>query len=546
MHYNDEYGRPHERPMSSTATLAEQGYPTPPPEPSESLPPNLGQWIAPHHQTFTQVVNWASRTYRYTFDEALKDSRTNALAMRRDPVIWTALRDRQIPTCQLEWQLIPDDPNNKEQEEHAHRLSDCLRDIPRFQQLKRVLLEKLFYGRYGAQLLTGWDFEKGYPRLNVTDWLPTNGDKIAVHWDGTPGLYVNMAHYQGTYPEKELTTTDRGPVHFLTPEEQEVFLWGSFEPEDADYFEGNLGGAVAGLGFRGRLYWYWWLRNTILSQFTNFTDRVASGWTVFFYEAGNADSKAEVLTAAKDQIQNNTLMFPRNRDGKSAYAGPGIERVEPSMNGAQLFLQTAQWLDEVIRAAILGEQLTTGTAPTGLGSGVADAHESTAERRTKYDAVDLQETMQDLVKMLHRYNAPAWGWPGMPCPRFEFLIDKPNVDEYLQAMQAGFEMGLEIDEDDAREVLGLPTPEEGHNILSQFKLQEMQMQQQMQMEQAQGQMQMQQQAAMAGAGGDPGAEGGEQGQGAPAQMAQGPGLVRYRKQRRRGRGRGRGIRRGRR
>jgi hypothetical protein len=528
MLYSNEYGRPHERAMSAEATPSEQGLPAPPAPLAAggSLPPNAGRLIAPHYQTFTSVVNWASRTYRYTFDEALKDSRTNALAMRRDPVIWSALRKRQRPTCQLEWQLIPDSPNDPKQEENARRLSDALKDVPNFQQLKRVLLEKLFYGRYGAQLVTAWDYAKGYPRLNITDWFPVNGDKIAVRWDGTPGLYVNMAHYAATYPDKEITVTDRGPVHFLTPAEREVFLWGSFEPEDADYFEGNLGGAVHGLGYRGRLYWYWWLRNTILSQFTNFTDRVASGWTVFFYEAGNEESRAEVYKAASDQIQNNTLLFPRNRDGQSAYSGPGIERVEPSMGGAQLFLQTAQWLDSVMTDAILGETLTTDTAPTGLGSGVASAHEGTAEQRTRYDAVDLRETLQELVNTLHRYNAPAWGWGGMPSPRFEFLIDKPDVGEYLQAMQAAYEMGLEIDEDDAREVLALPRPEEGHDVISQVKAQQRQMEAQLQMQQAQMGMEAQaQQQAGGGSGGQPG-------QPPEAGARPGPSKVRYRKDQR--------------
>ncbi|MEM4323591.1 MAG: hypothetical protein QXO37_07015, partial [Candidatus Nitrosocaldaceae archaeon] len=48
----------------------------------------------PHYITFSQLVNLGTRTYRYTFDEALRNNRVNALAMRRDPIVYYSLRMR--------------------------------------------------------------------------------------------------------------------------------------------------------------------------------------------------------------------------------------------------------------------------------------------------------------------------------------------------------------------------------------------------------------------------------------------------------------------
>jgi len=332
-----------------------------------------------------------------------------------------------------------------------------MKRIPQVQQLKRTLLEALFYGRYGVQLSFKWDYTNGGEReLVVKDWYPVNGDKIVFRYDGTPGILVNSVFYRG-----ETVGTDRGYAHFLTDDERECFLCHEFEPEDADFYEGILAGAVHGVGFRGRLYWFWWLRNNLMQIVMDFLQKVGTGITIFWYEAGNDASKAEVKTAAEEQIGNNVFLFPRNRDGQSAYAGPGIQRVEVSMQGADVLINLFNLLNGILRDYIMGETLTTDTAGTGLGSGVAEAHESTAERRTKYDAIDLDHTMQQLVNVLNRWNCP-----GNPTPTFHHIVDKPNVAEFMEAAKFGYEMGMALDEDDTREKLGLPAPEQGHSLLS--------------------------------------------------------------------------------
>src|SRR5579883_2385646 len=47
----------------------ESGFPLPKPQKSRRLPPGGGIYDVPHYLTFSQIVNYASRTYRYTFDE---------------------------------------------------------------------------------------------------------------------------------------------------------------------------------------------------------------------------------------------------------------------------------------------------------------------------------------------------------------------------------------------------------------------------------------------------------------------------------------------
>src|SRR5262245_8506418 len=95
----------------------ELGYPFPEAQrPESGLPPGGGRWTVPHFQSFTSLVNAATRIYRWQFDEALRQSHKNALAWRRDPVVFEALRARQMPTAQLAWHLEPQDEDDEEQQ----------------------------------------------------------------------------------------------------------------------------------------------------------------------------------------------------------------------------------------------------------------------------------------------------------------------------------------------------------------------------------------------------------------------------------------------
>lgn len=60
----------------------------------------------------------------------------------------------------------------------------------------------------------------------------------------------------------------------------------------------------------------------------------AGGIMVFFYDAGNKDSKDQVAAAATKQWRNNAFLFPRYRDAKEG--GPGVMHIDASNAGAGL------------------------------------------------------------------------------------------------------------------------------------------------------------------------------------------------------------------
>jgi hypothetical protein len=435
----------------------EHGAPFPEPIRSEHRPPGDGRFPLAHFQTFSQIVNYASHTYRWRFDEALRHHRENALAIRRDPVVMDALRSRQIPTAQLPWHLETENDQDSRQAEAVETLTKIIETIPRFQQLRMHLLEALWWGRYGVRLVYQWDFSQGKKRLRVRDFVPIHGDKLIFKWSGQPGILVH-ATFPGSWQ-----MTDRGRAHFFSPEEREAILIHKHEPEDADFFEGELAGQIHGVGIRSRIYYLWYLRQQVTAMMMDFLERVgAGGLTVYYYEHGNPQSEAEVTKAAEAQFRNNFILFPRYRDASTG--GPGIERIEPSQAGAQLLASlVTDYFDARIRSFILGQTQVRDAAGAGLGSGVSDFLEGNLGRLIKYDAINLQETLTaDLVAVLQRYM-----YPDLPPIRFVHDLDKPNAVETLQAAQAFYEMGGTLDEDQLRSILGLEKPQPGHSMLSQ-------------------------------------------------------------------------------
>lgn len=436
----------------------EAGFPLPEAPADPHIVPGLGADALPHYLTFSQITNWANRTYRWGHDEALRASRTNALAIRRDPVIMDALRTRQIPLVQLSWHLECENDQDQRQAEGVAFCTKTIEETPRFQQLKMHLAEALWYGRYGVDLEYEWNWRDGQKYMRIRGYKPINGDKILFKFSGAAGVLVH-ATYPGTWQ-----TTEMGRAHFFTPREREQIILHRHEPEDSDFFEPELAGSLQGVGIRGRIYWLWYLRSQVTAFLMDYLERMgAGGLTVYYYEAGNLKSLQEVKTAAETQWRNNGLLFPRYRDGSTG--GPGIQVVDSSPAGAQLIQAlVTDYYDRIIRGYIVGEGAEDAKG-SGLGSGISDYLEGEKGRRIKYDAVNLQETLTlDLVRPLQKYS------PYRDCPPFRFVfdIDKPNTAEIMGAAQAFYEMGGAVDEDHLRSIVGLEKPQQGHSILSKM------------------------------------------------------------------------------
>jgi hypothetical protein len=440
----------------------ELGYLPPPAVPNGDLPPGDGRWAVPQFQSFAALYEPGYRGQRWTIDEAMAHSAANARVMRNDLSIFDPLRSRQMPTSLLSWHLEPDDENNPSEQTAIQLHENILRRFPYWQRFLMHQLEALWYGKVACQLRYRWDFTKPNPFTGNRRLVPTghqyfNGDKLRIRFDGSVGVLVHP-QFEGT---KE--STDLGWAHFLTPTERECFVVHQHEPEDADWLDPHLAGGVHGYGIRGRVYWFWYLKKELQSLMLNYAERFANGLTLWFYDASNKAAKNEMADALSSQAGATNLLVPRWGAGRDQNT---VERIEVGSAQPQFLRQIIEEdLNGSIRRFILGQTLSSDTAPTGLGSGVAEAHMDTLSKIIKYDAQNLQETItRDLISVLYRYNAP-----GVTPARFVFDLDMPNATEVLGNAQILQQMGLAVDGEHLYQVTGLPKPVQGDTALTKLQ-----------------------------------------------------------------------------
>lgn len=439
-------------------TPEEYGLPLPPPKPLDpsGQPRGDAHLPVPHPALFQGMMNLQNRSYYYQFDEAMAHSRENAERMRLDPVIDACMRLRTYPTSLLTNHIAPDDDTDPFQVECAAEAERLLSYLPGFLFAKRWLLyEGEFVGRAGVQVRTEWVNKRGRNWHMPTAFTMVSGDKLIFRYSDEVGVLVGSGFGLNT------VTTERGAAYMLNPEEREQMIVHNFEPEDVSYYKPQMAGAIKGTGLRGKLYWLWALKVRVWAMGMDFLQWFAKGLMVYYFDHGNDEHRNEVRQWIEAQNGNTAIMFPRFRDGSPGYKP--IERFDVS-TASPAFIQSliTQYFDDLFKLCILGQTLTSGTASTGLGSGVSNAHQQTFENFVKYDAVALQETLtRDFLAPFYRNN-----FPGVPVGRWMIEVDNPNVQQMVESAQALYQMGAAIPEGVLLEATGLPEVKPGDTILT--------------------------------------------------------------------------------
>lgn len=448
--------------MSTDLTPEEHGLPSPPPPPIDPKGQPLGDAMFPvaHPSMFQGSANWSNRSYIAAHDEAVAHSRENAERMALDPVIGACLRLRTYPTSLLTTHVDPDDDEDPFQVACAMKAQKLLSNLPGFLFAKRWLLsDGTFKGRSGTQMRWQWAPKKDKVWHMPTGFRMIDGDKLVFGWDDRVGILVTSSFGA---PIERLGTSERGRVYYASPSEREQLLVHEFEPEDTSFYKPNMAGAIHGTGLRGKLYWLWALKVRVWSMGMDFLQWFARGLTVYYFKSGNQEHYNQIKSWVEAQDGSSSLFMPWLPGPRDEGYKP-IERFEAS-TASPAFIQQliTTYFDDLFKLNILGQTLTSGTAPTGLGSGVAEAHQSTFENFVKYDAIALGETLtRDLLRPFYRVN-----FPGVPCGRWVFEVDDPNIQQMIENAQALYQMGAAIPEEPLLEAAGIPQPKTGQTILT--------------------------------------------------------------------------------
>jgi len=447
----------------------------PTPDKDQDIPQQEAQqppaMLLPHMKQFVAEFQTPARTYRFSFDEALKRSKPDALAMRRDGHILSLLQARTLPVLGAEWCVKSDDDTYKDQ---ATKYQKLIEKTPRLLQLRKCLLEAVWFGRYGVQFAFGKVNVGGEEMTGITAWKPVNGDKISFREDGTPAIRINpkFANHlksQGATidgPDVNTTWSDQGTVLILDkPEYRSRFAVHVHEIEDADYMEPELAGAVGGVGLRHYCYWIWWLRQEVMEWLLSYLEMMgAGGLTIVGYDQSNPNGLTNAKAAFKERATVVYLPIPPGADKQTNI----VQRVEPSGTGNDIF---SGWIDgyfnAILTRLIIGQDLSSKSGATGLGSGVADLQASVKECIHRYDAKNLNETeTQQILNTLIELNEPHTDY----CLRCETVLTKVDPEKGLQAVKQAYDMGAEIPESCVLGLANVPEPKEGEKTLSNPEL----------------------------------------------------------------------------
>ncbi len=411
---------------------------------------------------FNAIYNNMSRLYYAWFDEALHDNFRNAYRMKLDPMISTCLEVRAVPTALLGGDVMPQDDDDEVQLAAAKRINADLQALPGFAAIRRALLVNgIFTGVSGAQIVWRWVNVKGVLRMRPAAVSHVDGDSIAIDYSGWPAIRVQA----GLFNSDQVIPDVQGMVYRLTAEDRESFVLFKHNPQAAEYWRPHAARSVVGSGLRNRLYWLWALKSQLWQMSLDYLTWFARGMTFIYYEYGNNTHLQDLQTAMKHQDGSSAIYYPVMRDPANPsqpYFPKPFEHVQVGTANAT-FLQEliTNYIDEMIRFVILHQSLTTTTGSTGLGSGVANAHETTFDSLVKMDSLQLDECLtSDLVAVMYRVNEP-----GVPCGRYVSQVDSPNIQQIVDGAQRLVEMGGTIPEKYIKEAMGVPVTKPGDTVL---------------------------------------------------------------------------------
>lgn len=444
---------------------------------------DAGSFALPHVITYSSVMSSANKVYSWRWDEAYKNSRDDALSMRRDAFLMGIMQERRLASSQLNWHLEPEDAKDKRQQEAANYLTKIIERTRGLPKMLWNLSDATWYGRYGTQHAFAWQTMGGRPKglpgpskaYVSTGHRPLNGDKIQYTYrlnedkgapevqDGTPVILVHSAYVQGLGERAKTVITDRGRGLLLDqPFWRERFVIHTHEPDDADFFEAEMAGGVFGVGIRSRIYWLDWIRKEWLSNISDYIQRVGMGVVIFYYEAGNPQSEAEAITAANNMADTSVIVWPRPIGSEKQ--GAGIERFDMPLTGSETLIKLSEHIEAIIERYIIGQSASSKSDAQGMGTHDNSAQQATKFAIVRFDAMNLADTLtHDFVRPLQRWNLPEEPYQ----LRWVFDIDKPDAKDALEAANKAFSMGATLKESEILSFAGLSKPEKDDAVLKQ-------------------------------------------------------------------------------
>lgn len=391
--------------------------------------------------------------------KAYWDDREYQRFMLLDPDIVAPLRAYTlvIAGAEVEVRPAPGEQRVDEALAIAEWCNRVIHDIPNLTDLRLNLLNSVWYGPGAVNTLWRKD-ERGVVPFG---WVPIHSDSLVCDRYGALGAKVGPEFTFKPGASWEMGIDSQ--VHWYTPDERLRIVLMTWNVSAADFYELFLPGqAYLGKGVRDEVWYPWKSKMAVEKAWVQYCERYATGYRTGYYPTGNKRARARMEEILKNLSGDFAAAFPRDQ-GAETSDRDGYEIVvhEPNAANADTFLMAINRYSAKIKELIVGQSLTSEAAGTGLGSGVAKAHENTAYQRVVYGARKHDEALTcDLLGPLLRSN-----FKDPPRLVVRSTIEKPALEEYLSSVEKFVGLGGKVRADEVRERIGVAKPEEGEEVL---------------------------------------------------------------------------------
>lgn len=378
------------------------------------------------------------------------------LMMRADADIEGVLRSLQVTLASLEWAVVSSDQENAEAVDLAAKISKIFSEMPRRSDFVRAMHEAVWYGNAACNVVYRRDERLG---VAIREWYPFHPDTLAYDQRGNLAMRVG-AQYSADGPSQQNIGFD-SRVHIFTEEERKAIVLHRVFINAPDFNDPNSTESIyRGVGARDVCWFMWLAKQEVLQDAITYAERYAMGIRVGYYPLGQDAGRGMMENVLANLTNDNSVLLPMSGTEKIY----DIDIKEPNSGRAQVFMELVNWFSGKIKEAILGQNLSSETGSTGLGSGVASLHADTLSRIIRYHADALADSLtcdfvRVVAKMLGASDSVAASL------RFDFAPERTDPKERLEAIKSFVELGGKVAERDVRDLLGLSEPTEGEKVL---------------------------------------------------------------------------------
>lgn len=301
-------------------------------------------------------------------------------------------------------------------------------------------------------------------------WFPIHPDSTV--FDDFGGVAVKVNRTTSSFDRSRFIYGLTSTLVKLTPAERAGLLmpvWGQSAPSFDDWRSSDR--LYRGEGLRSHV-WQAWLRRQLIDQAaTHYAERLARGTTLIVYNGKGGKEQAEEI--ARSMASDFVTLVPQAAVGDGKRASDLVQIVEPTGTGYQIFGDLKEKADGEIANVIIPATLTMDAGATGMGSGVAAAHENTVQTVIDLDAELMADALtRDLVNVIARINFPnsdrrfRWVYPEVENRRKRRGGGQDH--SRLEEAERMARMGVRISEDEVRTAAGFRRPKPGEPIAGEF------------------------------------------------------------------------------